>query len=139
MHLDPDDDALRALLATVSTVAIVGVSPDPARPSHSVAAYLREATEWTIWFVNPTVDEILGERCHASLHDLPGRPDLVDVFRRQEFLSGVVDDAVHVGARAGWFQLGLRDDLAARRAADAGLQVVQDRCLRIEHRRLAGT
>lgn len=131
------DEQLRELLARIESVAIVGVSPDPSRPSHSVAVYLLAATDWNLWFVNPRVERVLGEPCYPTLSDLPGVPDVVDVFRRREHLAGVVDDAITVGAGAVWFQLGLRDDGAAERAAAAGLDVVQDRCLQVEHGRLA--
>lgn len=127
-----------ALMQRTRTVAIVGMSADPARPSHFVATYLAGKADWTVHYVNPRVEEILGRPVHRSLADLPEPPDLVDVFRRADELPGVVDEAVAAGARAVWFQLGLRHDGAAATAADAGLDVVQDRCLKIEHARFAG-
>jgi len=136
MALLTTDDELRVLLRGVGSVAIVGVSANPARPSHEVAAYLQRATRWQLWFVNPTVDEVLGQPTFASLSDLPVVPDLVDVFRRTEHLPTVTAHAIEVGAGAVWFQLGLRHPAAARSALDAGLDVVQDHCLKVEHGRL---
>jgi predicted CoA-binding protein len=128
-------DEIDHLLARTRSVAVVGVSPDPARPSHRVAAYLTDTTRWTVYFVNPYVDRVLGRDVYASLGDLPAAPDLVDVFRRAEHLQAVTRQAIEVGARGVWFQLGLVDDVAAASAVDAGLDVVQDHCLRVEHSR----
>jgi predicted CoA-binding protein len=88
--------------------------------------------------VNPMADEVLGLRCYPSLADLPEPPDIVDIFRAHDAIPGVVDEAIAVGAKVVWLQLGLRHDEAARTALAAGLQVVQDRCLKIEHARFAG-
>jgi predicted CoA-binding protein len=127
-----------AILRRTKTVAIVGMSANPARASHFVSTYLAGATVWTIWYVNPGETEILGHTVYPSLADLPAPPDIVDTFRRIDDLPAVADEAVACGARTLWFQLGLRNDAAAERAADAGLDVVQDRCLKIEHARFAG-
>lgn len=127
-----------ALLQRTRSVAIVGMSANPSRASHFVATYLAGRTDWTVWYVNPRETEILGRPVYASLADLPTVPDLVDVFRRVDDLPGVVDDAIAVGSSAVWFQLGLRHDDAAAAAAAAGLDVVQNRCLKIEHARFAG-
>ena len=126
------------LLNRIDTVAIVGMSANPARASNFVATYLLGRTDWTPWFVNPNETEILGLPVYPSLGALPGVPDLVDVFRRRDELPAVVDEAIAVGAPAIWFQLGLVHDEAAATAAAAGLDVVQDRCLKIEHARFAG-
>jgi predicted CoA-binding protein len=123
------------LLERTRSVAVVGVSPDSARPSHRVAAYLMGATGWTVYFVNPNVDRVLGRQVYPSLSDLSEAPDIVDVFRRTEHLRAVTDQAIEVGAGAVWFQLGLVDDDAAAAAVAAGLDVVQDHCLRVEHSR----
>nr|MDP9495202.1 CoA-binding protein [Actinomycetota bacterium] len=88
--------------------------------------------------VNPMYDEVLGLKSYPSLRDLPEVPDIVDVFRKHSEIPGVVDEAIEVGAKVVWFQLGLRHEQAARTAVDAGLKVVQDRCLKIEHARFAG-
>ncbi len=125
------------LLRTARTIALVGVSANPIRSSNFVAAYLIR-TRFRTYPVNPAYDEVLGVTCFPSLRDLPEVPDIVDIFRRPEAIPGVVEEAIELGAKAVWFQLGLRHDEAARRAMDAGLQVVQDRCLKIEHARWHG-
>jgi len=126
-----------AILREAKTVALVGVSPNPLRSSNFVATYLAR-TPYTVWPVNPHADEILGLKSYPSLADLPGVPDIVDVFRKESELPQVVKEAIAVGAKVVWFQLGLRNDEAAEMAREAGLQVVQDRCLKIEHARFAG-
>lgn len=127
-----------AVLVHARTVAIVGMSANPARASHFVATYLTGATDWTIWYVNPAEQEILGQPSYPSLAALPAAPDIVDTFRRVDDLPSVAEQAIERGAGTLWFQLGLRNDAAAARAAAAGLTVVQDRCLKIEHARFAG-
>ena len=125
------------IMRNANSVALVGVSANPIRSSNFVAAYLVR-TPLRTYPVNPAYDEVLGERCYPSLADLPEVPDIVDIFRRPEAIPGVVDEAIDVGAKVVWFQLGLRHDEAAQRAIDAGLDVVQDRCLKIEHARWHG-
>lgn len=125
------------LIAEAESVALVGVSGNELRSSNFVASYLLR-THLRIYPVNPMYEEVLGLRCYPTLADLPEAPDIVDVFRRESELPGVVDDAIAIGATTVWFQLGLRHDDAARTAMDAGLSVVQDRCLKIEHARFAG-
>ena len=122
----------RRLLASIRTVAMVGVSANPARPSNFVATYLL-GTDFEVHFVNPTVDEVLGRPCVPSLADLPVVPDCVDVFRRLEDVP-----AVAVGARLFWTQFGLWSPEAARTVLDAGLDLVMDRCLKVEHARFHG-
>jgi predicted CoA-binding protein len=112
-------------------VAVVGLSSNPWRPSHSVARYL-QSRGYEITPVNPNETEVLGQRAYPSLLDLPEPPEVVDVFRRPEFVPGVVDDALAAGARAIWLQLGVIDYQAARRAREAGLVVVMDRCMAVE-------
>lgn len=126
------------LMHRTRTVAIVGMSANPARASHFVATYLAGKTDWTVWYVNPRETEVLGQSVYPSLAELPGVPDLVDVFRRLDDIPGVVDESIAVGAPAVWFQLGLVHDEAAATASAAGLDVVQDRCLKIEHARFCG-
>jgi predicted CoA-binding protein len=128
-------DEIDALLARTRSVAVVGVSSDPSRPSREIAEYLLARSRWTVYLVNPNLDSVLGHTVYASLADLPAPPDIVDVFRRHEHLAAVTDQSIAAGARAVWFQLGLVDDDAARRAVAAGLDVVQDHCLGVEHRR----
>ena len=109
----------------------------PTRHDRAIAcsAYLLGATAWTVYFVNPHIDTVFGRQVHPSLADLPAVPDIVDVFRRAEHLQTVTRQAIEVGAGTVWFQLGLVDDVAAAAAVDAGLMVVQDHCLRVEHAR----
>ena len=129
----------KAILDRTRTIAIVGASSKPSRPSYFVATYLlSSSTDYDVWFVNPVEREILGKPVYASLTDLPVVPDLVDVFRRSEDLPAVALEAIAVGARVFWGQLGLHSDEAARIAHDAGLDVVMDRCLKIEHARFHG-
>ena len=128
----------RVILERTRSVAIVGASPNPARASAFVLTYLLAESGYRLYLVNPTVTEILGLPVHPRLADLPEAPDLVDVFRRTDELPDVAEDAIAVGAATLWFQLGLRHDAAAQRAHDAGLTVVADRCLKIEHARFHG-
>ncbi len=125
------------IIQNARSVALVGVSANPIRSSNFVATYLVR-TPLVTYPVNPAYDEVLGLRCYPTLRDLPEVPDIVDIFRREEAIPGVVEEAIEIGAKVVWFQLGLRHDEAARRALDAGLQVVQDRCLKIEHARFSG-
>ena len=125
------------IIQTSTSVALVGVSANPLRSSNFVAAYLVR-TPFRVYPVNPAYEEVLGRRCVPSLHDLGEVPDIVDVFRRPEAIPEIVEEAIEVGAKVVWFQLGLRHDEAARRAMHAGLKVVQDRCLKIEHARFSG-
>ncbi len=125
------------ILRESRTVALVGVSPNPLRSSNFVATYLTR-TPYTMWPVNPHAEEVLGLKCYPTLRDLPGPPDIVDCFRKAAERPAVVQEAIEVGAKVVWFQLGLRNDEAAAMARAAGLKVVQDRCLKIEHARFAG-
>jgi predicted CoA-binding protein len=129
-------DRLR-ILSEMQSVALVGVSSNPLRSSNFVATYLVR-TPYRVYPVNPNYDEVLGKKCYPTLASLPEVPDVVDCFRKAEDLPGVVEEAIAVGAKVVWFQLGLRNDDAAQMALDAGLAVVQDRCLKIEHARFAG-
>lgn len=135
----PEASALERLqiIQNYESVALVGVSANPIRSSNFVASYLVR-TPFRIYPVNPAYEEVLGRRSYPTLFDLPEVPDIVDVFRRQEAIPEVVDQAIEVGAKVVWLQLGLRHDEAARRAMEAGLKVVQDRCLKIEHARFSG-
>jgi len=127
-----------ALMQRTRSVAIIGMSANPSRASHFVATYLTGRTDWRLYYVNPRETEILGQHVYGSLADLPEPPDMVDVFRRIEDLPSVVQDSIDVGATAVWFQLGLIHEQAAADASTAGLDVVQNRCLKIEHARFAG-
>ena len=113
-------------------VAVVGLSDDPNRPSHDVATYLQSVGKEIIP-VNPNHRTVLGLKCYPSLEAVPGTIDVVDVFRRPEFCADVVRSAVAVGARGVWLQTGITNREAERLAAEAGLDFVQDRCLKVEH------
>lgn len=135
----PDASAVERLqiIQNAKSVALVGVSNNPIRSSNFVASYLVR-TPFTTYAVNPAYDEVLGLKSYDTLADLPEVPDIVDVFRRHDAIPEVVDQAIEVGAKVVWLQLGLRHDEAAQKAVDAGLLVVQDRCLKIEHARFSG-
>ena len=129
----------KQILDRTRTVAMVGASSNPARPSYFVATYLLSSSaDFEVYFVNPRETEILGQPVYASLAELPVVPDLVDVFRRAEDLPAVAAEAIAVGAKAFWGQLGLTSIEAAELATAAGLDVVMDRCLKIEHARFHG-
>lgn len=126
----------RTLLQTARTIAVVGMSDNPERDSYGVAAFLQR-NGYRIIPVNPQLTSpVLGEQPYASLRDVPVPIDIVDVFRRSEFVPEIADEAIAVGAGALWMQLGVRHLEAAQHAAQAGLKVVMDRCMAIEHRRL---
>ncbi len=125
------------ILKTYRTVAVVGLSPKPNRPSYMVASYLKD-NGYRIIPVNPRAGEILGELCYADLGSIPEPVDVVDVFRRSKEVPVIVEEAIKIGAKAVWMQEGIINEEAAARAKGAGLLVVMDRCMLKEHRRLAG-
>lgn len=135
MPLITDPEDLRDLLRTAYTIAIVGWSPNPTRPSHTVAEYLR-ASGYRVFPVNPEVGTPCGDPAYCGLHDIPAPIDVVTVFRRPEFVPVVVEAALAVGAKALWLQDGVIHAKAAERAVAAGLRVVMDRCMRRDHRGL---
>ena len=130
------------ILHNTRTVAIVGMSDKPARASYFVSTYLLSSSPYTVYFVNPVLaakgKEVLGQKVYASLADLPEAPDVVDVFRRHDDLPEVAREAVAVGAKTLWLQLGSWNEEAAAIAEEAGLNVVMDRCIKIEHARFHG-
>jgi predicted CoA-binding protein len=131
--------ARRALLRGAKTIAVVGASSKPNRASHFVLTYLRSnSTDYEVWPVTPNDDEILGLKTYPSLADLPGKPDIVDVFRRPDDLPEVAEQAIKARAGALWIQLGLHSDEAVRIAHEAELDVVTNRCVKIEHARFHG-
>jgi predicted CoA-binding protein len=136
-HDNYTDGYLRDILEHVQTIAVVGASPRRERPSHRVMAYLQQRGYRAIP-VNPNAagDTINGERCYASLAEVPEQIDMVDIFRRSEVAGAAVDQAIAKGAKAVWMQLGVHDDAAAARAEAAGLKVVMNRCPAIEIPRL---
>lgn len=133
--VNPSADEIRALLRRVGTIAVVGLSPSPIRPSHGVARAL-QGFGYRIIPVNPTVAEVLGEKACPSLRDLPEPVDLVDVFRESSHVAGIVDDCIAMKLPALWLQDGVIDEAAALRARAAGLTVVMDRCLYRDYIRL---
>ena len=132
---NPSMDEIRALLGRVKTIAVVGLSASPARPSHGVARAL-QGFGYRIVPVNPAVTEVLGERAHSSLRDLPESVDLVDVFRDSCHVAAIVDDCIDLKLPALWLQDGVIDAAAALRARAAGLTVVMDRCIYRDYIRL---
>ena len=126
------------IMRRTRTVAVVGASDNPARASYFVSTYLLSTSPYEVWFVNPRVEQILGRPVYPSLAELPGVPDLVDVFRAHDALPGVLQETVAVGAATLWLQLGLWHEQVARDGEAAGLEVVMDRCLKIEHARFHG-
>jgi uncharacterized protein len=129
------DAEITSLLERAQTIAVVGLSDRPDRPSHSIARFLQQQG-YRVLPVNPHLrGPVLGEQPYASLRDIAEHVDIVDVFRRSEFVAGVVEDAIAIGAGAVWMQLGVVDAAAAHRAEDAGLGVVMDRCIAVEYRR----
>ncbi len=135
----PSDDALRAILTSNPTIAVVGASPTRDRVSRAIMGYLVQHGYHAVP-VNPVYagQKIFGQTVYASLKDVPEPIDIVDIFRRTEFLGETVDEALALDRKPGviWMQLGLRDQAAANKAEAAGLTVIQDRCIKIEHKRL---
>ncbi len=129
------DDYLAKLLTEARTVAVVGISPRPNRPSHAVAAYLQDVG-YRIFPVNPAIESWNGLTAYATVSDIPERVDIVDIFRRPLQVGSVVEDAIAARAGAVWMQQGIVNEDAAQAARRAGLDVVMDRCMLVEHRRL---
>ena len=125
-------DVADRILISARTIAVVGLSPDPRRPSHGVARYLQRAG-YRIIPVNPNVDEVLGERAYPSLRQISEAVDVVEVFRRSEFVGPIVDDAIAIKASALWLQDGVIDEDAAARARASGMDVVMDDCMMRRH------
>ena len=136
-HVNPSDRAVRQILETAKTIAVVGLSDKPDRDSYHVAQYLQQHG-YRIIPVNPTVSEVLGEKSYASVSDIPGQVDIVDVFRKPDAVLPIAQEAIDAGAGTLWLQLGVVNQEAAAKAESAGLQVVMDRCIKIEHGRLLG-
>lgn len=130
-------DRLR-ILRKAKTIAIVGASPNPARSSYFVATYLKQSSDYELYFVNPNATEILGQKVYPDLASLPVVPDIVDVFRKASDIPAVIDDVVAIGAKTIWVQLGIWNEEAARYGESKGLTVVMDRCIKVEHARFHG-
>lgn len=129
-------DPILEILKKYKTIAVVGLSSNPARPSHEVSEYLQRAG-YRILPVNPNEREVLGEKSYARLEDVPEKVEIVDVFRRAEQLPAVAESAIRIGAKVLWMQLGIENEEAAEKARSAGLIVVEDACMFVEHRRKA--
>jgi uncharacterized protein len=135
--MQDDINTLRRILKECRVLAVVGLSASWHRPSYFAAKYMQEHG-YRVIPVNPQYKEVLGEKCYPSLRDIPGKVDLVDVFRKTEDVLPVAEDAIAIGARVLWQQLGVRNRAAAELAQSKGLETVMDRCVKIEHGRLFG-
>jgi predicted CoA-binding protein len=129
-------DPILEILKNYKTVAVVGLSSNPARPSHGVAEYIK-SSGYRIIPVNPNEKEVLGEKSYARLEEVPEKIDVVDIFRRAEEVPPVVDGAIRVGAKVVWMQLGIENEAAAEKARTAGLIVIEDGCMYVEHKKRA--
>jgi predicted CoA-binding protein len=132
---NPSDSEIKEILGSANNIAIVGLSDSPDKPSYGVARYLI-SSGYNIYPVNPKYDSILGVKCYQSLNDINENIDIVDVFRRPEHILPVAEKAIEIKARVLWMQLGIINKDAAHLARNAGLDVIMDRCIKIEHRRL---
>lgn len=132
-----DINTLRRILSQSRVIAVVGLSADWYRPSYFAAKYLQEHG-YRIIPVNPRYERILGEKCYKSLRDIPEKVDIVDCFRKTADILPICEDAIAIGAKVLWQQLGVKNEAAARKAEAAGLEAVMDRCVKIEHGRLFG-
>ena len=135
--MNEDINTLRRILKQGRTIAVVGLSANWWRPSYFAAKYMQEHG-YRIIPVNPQYQEVLGEKCYANLRDIPEPVDVVDCFRRSEDIGPIADEAIAIGAKVLWLQLGVINHEAAEKARKAGLDVVMDRCVKIEHARLFG-
>ena len=127
--------SISELLRSSKVIAVVGLSSDEFRPSHGVAAYM-QSQGYRIIPVNPNETEVLGEKAYARLEDVPEKIDIVDIFRRSQYVRAIVESAIKIGAKAIWMQEGVVDEKSAQIARAAGLEVVMDRCILKDHRRL---
>jgi predicted CoA-binding protein len=135
-----EPEVIRTMLAAASkenprTIAVVGLSEVPSKPSHYVSEYMQQHG-YKIYPVNPSIPEVLGEKSYASLSQLPIKPDIVDVFRLPKFIPAIVDEMLQLGLPNLWVQQGIINLEAASRAEAGGIHVVMDRCIMVEHRRL---
>jgi uncharacterized protein len=133
-----NDDEITEILRPPKTIAVVGISDRPERDSHSVAKYLQDQY-YRVIPVNPMLQRVLNRPCYPSLSDIPERVDIVDIFRRSEAVPEIVDEAIAIGAKVVWMQLGVVNEAAAEKAEQAGLMAVMNRCIKVEHRRLLGS
>ena len=135
LNLNNDSSAMREALQNARTIAVVGHSDRPDRTSYQIAAFLRRQG-YTVYPVNPTIERIGEERCYPSLQALPEPVDIVNIFRRSEYLGEAVDEAIEAGAKTIWAQLGIRDEAAMQRALDAGVDMAMDTCIKVDYMQL---
>jgi predicted CoA-binding protein len=128
-----EPDLIRTLLSRPATIAVIGLSPDPGKPSHYVPAYMQQHG-YRILPVNPAVDTVLGETCYPTLTDLPIKPDIVNVFRLPKYIPAIVEEMIQLGLSNLWIQSGIINREAAAQAEAAGIHVIMDRCIMVEHR-----
>ena len=133
------DNELAQLLSKTKRVAVVGISDKEDRPSNGVSRWLMRNSHLELYFVNPALTEVLGRPCYASLADIPEPIDMVDIFRKVSDIPAVVDEAIAIGAKSVWIQLGLVDEASAARAVSAGLDVAMDLCIKVEYERLTNS
>ncbi|BAY65524.1 CoA binding protein [Calothrix brevissima NIES-22] len=134
-NLKNDRNALREVLTQAKAIAVVGHSDKPNRVSYQIAQFLQQAG-YTVYPVNPLVKEIDGEPCYASLREIPATVDIVNIFRRAEYLSEIIEDAIAINAKTIWAQLGIANQAAEQQALDTGLNVIMDACIKIEYLQL---
>ena len=133
---EPTEAEIKDLLEATKTVAIVGISNKEDRASYQVAKWLQANSHFTLFFVNPVIDEVLGEKTYSSLSEIPVPIDIVDVFRRSEETLPTLEKSIEIGAKSIWLQLGIRNDEIAQRGEAAGMKVVMDRCLKVDYQNL---
>lgn len=136
--MNPEDKTLVSILAEAETIAVVGLSDDPSRTSHRIAAYMQEAG-YRVIPINPRIESALGERAYSSMGEVTERVDIVNVFRRSEEIPALADEAIERRPRAFWMQKGVSNPASARRLEDAGITTIQDLCIKTAHRELAQT
>jgi len=137
-YQEPTAKERLGILQSSKSVAIVGVSSNRSRASYFVASYLKGGDYYKVYFVNPMIDTLFDQKVYNSLAELPEVPDIVDVFRKPSDTPGILDEAIAIGAKTIWLQLGVSNDEVGQRGKAAGLNVVMDRCLKIEHARFHG-
>ncbi len=136
MWVPPTDEEIAELLRKAKTVAIVGASDNPERPVYGVSQWLLDNSHFDLFFVNPRLQTLFGHKVYPSIADIPEWVDIVDVFRNVADIPTVLDESIAVKAKSMWLQLGLKDDVSANRAVKNGLQVVQNRCIKIDYNSL---
>jgi hypothetical protein len=129
------DEDIRLILASAKTIAVVGASPKPWRDSGSISMFLIEKG-YTVYPVNPNYQEVYGVKCYPDIKSIPAKIDIVDIFRKSEEVEPIIDEAISVGAKCVWMQLGVVNERAATKADTAGVKVIMDRCIAVDHRAL---